>query len=340
MERSKVKPLLVAEISANHQQDLELAKKSILKAKEAGADSIKIQSYEPSCLTLNCKSDVFKIKDGLWKDSYLFDLYENACLPWEWHGILFDYARQIGIELFSTPFSQKALELLEDLKCPRYKIASFELIDPFFIFEVAKTKKPIILSTGIATQAEIQEAIKMCKKAGNHAITLLQCTSSYPAEIQDANLLSMPLLGQIFQVAYGLSDHTLGNLCAIVATALGASVIEKHFIIDKSLGGVDCAFSADFKEFRALSSAIKDAFKSLGRGEIRKTSDGIEKNRIFARSLYVKENIKKGEILSLKNIGSFRPYAGLHPSALPDILGKKARRDLEFGKPLSVDDFV
>lgn len=339
MKNTNCKPLIVAEISANHQQNLEIAKKSILMAKEAGADSVKIQSYDPSCLTLDSKSDIFQIKSGLWKDKNLFELYKEAFLPWEWHSILFDYAKSIGIEIFSTPFSQKALEVLEDLNCPRYKIASFELIDSFFIYEVAKTKKPIILSTGIATEAEIQEAVLMCKKAGNNDITLLQCTSEYPASIAQANLLAMPNLGKTFGVKYGLSDHTLGNLCAIVATTLGASLIEKHFIIDKKLGGVDSAFSMDFEEFKLLVKDINDTILSLGDGTIGRDEQAYKNQRSFARSLFVKKNIKAGEILSRENIGSFRPYAGLHPKYLMQVLGKKAKRDLDFSKPLSFDDF-
>ncbi|WP_104697148.1 MULTISPECIES: pseudaminic acid synthase [unclassified Helicobacter] len=339
MKKYNKKPLLVAEISANHQQDLEIAKKSILMAKKAGADSVKIQSYEPSCLTLDSKNDVFKIKDGLWKDENLFELYKKAYLPWEWHPILFKYAREIGIELFSTPFSQKGLEVLEDLKCPRYKIASFELIDPYFIYEVAKTQKPIILSAGIAIDAEIQEAIMMCRKAKNNDITLLQCTSEYPASIKDANLLAMVEFGKKYGVKYGLSDHTLGSLCSIVATALGASLIEKHFIISKTMGGVDSAFSMDFEDFSLLSKDVFDAFLSLGDGAIRKDDKEVKRQRTFARSLFVKKDIKQGEILSLENIGSYRPYAGVHPRFLKSVLGKRAKRDLEFSKPLSPEDF-
>lgn len=339
MKKYNKKPLLVAEISANHQQDLEIAKKSLLMAKNAGADSVKIQSYEPSCLTLDSKSDIFRIKEGLWKDERLFELYKKAFLPWEWHPILFDYAREINIELFSTPFSQKGLEILENLKCPRYKIASFELIDPYFIYEVAKTKKPIILSAGIATDTEIEEAIRMCKKAKNTDITLLQCTSAYPASIKDANLLAMVEFSKRYDVKYGLSDHTLGSLCAIVATSLGASLIEKHFMIDKSLGGVDSAFSMDFQEFSLLARDISEAFLSLGKGDIRKDEKEVKKQRVFARSLFVKKSIKKGEILSLDNIGSYRPYAGIHPRFLESVLGKRAKKDLDFSKPLSFDDF-
>lgn len=337
LEKNPQKPLLVAEISANHKQNLKIAKESIYKAKLAGADSVKIQSYEASCLTLDSDNEIFKIKSGLWAGRRLFELYEEAYLPWEWHEELFAYAREIGIELFSTPFSLKALELLEDLSCPRYKIASFELIDPSFIYEVARTQKPLILSTGIATESEIAEALEACHKAGNEDITLLQCTSAYPARIEDANLLAMLSLGARFGVKYGLSDHTLGTLCAVVATSLGASLIEKHFIIDKNLGGVDSAFSMDFEEFSALSRAISEAYGSLGSGELRQEES--VGGRVFARSLFVKKEVKKGEVLSGENIGSFRPYVGLHPRHLPEVLGRRAKRDLALGTPLSFEDF-
>lgn len=335
-----LKPFLVAEVSANHQQDLELAKKHILYAKKAGADAVKIQTYKPSCLTLDSKEEVFRINSNSpWDGRYLFELYQEAYLPWEWHQELFEYAKEVGIELFSSPFSYEALELLERLDCPRYKIASFECNDPLFIYEVAKTKKPIIISTGIALEEEIEEAVAMCKKAQNNQITLLQCTSSYPAPLDQANLLRMQTFAKKYGVQYGLSDHTLGNLCAIIATTLGASMIEKHFILDKNLGGVDSSFSMDFEEFSALSKDIKQTLLALGDCDYQADLEKIKKQRVFARSLFVKRAIKKGEKLSPDNIGSFRPNVGLPPRMLMDIMGKVATRDLDFSKPLSVDDF-
>ncbi|CBG40425.1 pseudaminic acid synthase [Helicobacter mustelae] len=331
-------PLLVAEISANHKQDLLLAKRHMQAAKHAGAHAIKIQTYRPSCLTLDSRDVIFRIEgDSPWEGRYLYDLYAEACLPWEWHGELFAYAKEIGIELFSSPFSLEALELLESLNCPRYKIASFECIDPLFIYEVASTKKPIVLSTGIALEEEIKEALEMCEKAGNSDITLLQCTSSYPAPLKEANLLAMQRFGE-YGVKFGLSDHTLGSLCAIIAAVLGASMIEKHFILERSLGGVDSSFSMEAEEFAQMAAQIQDSILALGDPHHKKTLEELRGKRVFARSLFVKKPIKKGERFTRENIGSFRPNHGMHPRFFSDILGRRASRDLEFAKPLLTQD--
>lgn len=335
MIKNPTPPLLVAEMSANHTKDLELAKATIKAAKDANADAIKIQTYQPSCLTLDSNLEIFKIRGGLWDGYRLYDLYTEAMLPWEWHDELFSYAKKIGIEIFSSPFSIKALELLENLNCPRYKIASFECIDTDFIYVVASTKKPIILSTGIATKVEIKEALNACLKAGCKDITLLQCTSAYPAKITDANLLGMVSLGEefaSFSVKWGLSDHTLGDLCAILATALGASMIEKHFILNKDIKSVDSEFSMDALEFSKMAKLIKESHAALGDGKLRENED--KNKRSFARSLFVTKKIKKGEILTRENVASLRPYAGLHPRHLDNIIGKKFKCDLDAGTPL------
>ncbi len=333
MVNNTTPPILVAEMSANHTQNIQLAKATIKAAKKANADAIKIQTYQPSCLTLNSDLEIFKIKGGLWDGYKLYDLYAKAMLPWEWHHELFEYANQIGIEIFSSPFSQKALELLEKLDCPRYKIASFECIDTDFIHIVASTKKPIILSTGIATQTEIEDALNICSKAGCTDITLLQCTSAYPAKITDANLLAMISLGKefaSFNVKWGLSDHTIGNLCALLSTALGASMIEKHFILNKDIKSVDHEFSMDAFEFTEMVKLIKEAHAALGNGELRKN----EGQRNFARSLFITKRLKKGEILTKESVASLRPYAGLHPKYLKDVIGKRLKCDLDAGTPL------
>ena len=335
-----LRPFIVAELSANHRQDIEIAKKSILVAKQAGADAVKIQTYKPSCLTLQHTSDFFKIKGGLWNGSYLFDLYSEAMLPWEWHLELFDYAKAVGIEIFSSPFSLEALEFLESLKCPRYKIASFECIDFDFVSAVARKQKPIIISTGIATKDEIQEAIKRCKEVGNNDITLLQCTSAYPAEIREANLKVMMSFKNEFGVKVGLSDHTLGDFCALLATALGADMIEKHFILDKSLGGADCDFSMDQKEFKSMCQAINLAVEAIGNGKIREDESEVSKKRIFARSLWVIKPIKKGEVITPDHIASLRPYVGMQPKYLSQVIGKQATRNLDFGEPLQQEDIM
>lgn len=335
------KPFVVAELSANHNQDLEIAKKSLIAIKECGADAIKIQTYTPDCLTLDCNNEYFQINSGtLWDGKTLHQLYEEAYMPWEWHSELFNLAKSLNIAIFSSPFSLKALELLEKLECPMYKIASFEITDTELIYEVAKTQKPIIISTGIGTQEEIQDALNMCKKAKNSNITLLKCTSSYPAPIQEANLLSMPELGKKYGVKYGLSDHTQGHLSAIIATTLGASMIEKHFILDKKLGGVDADFSLDKEEFAEMVDAIENTLLALGNPQPSINIDKLKKQRKFARSLFVCKDIKKGEKLTRENIRSVRPNDGLAPKHLKSLLGKTASRDLKFGKPLEAEDFL
>lgn len=334
------KPFVVAELSANHNQNLEIAKKSLIAIKKCGADAIKIQTYTPDCLTLDCNNEYFQINSGtLWDGRTLYQLYEEAYMPWEWHNELFNVAKSLNITIFSSPFSLKALELLEKLECPMYKIASFEITDTNLIYEVAKTQKPIIISTGIATEEEIYDALDMCKKAKNSNITLLKCTSSYPAPLQEANLLSMPELGKKYGVKYGLSDHTKGHLSAIIATTLGASMIEKHFILDKTLGGVDADFSLDEKEFEQMVCAIDSTILALGNTEPTINLEKLGKQRKFARSLFVCKDIKKGEMLTEENIRSIRPNDGLAPKHLKDLIGKKASKDLEFGKPLQMEDF-
>lgn len=331
---------IVAELSANHQQNLDIAKQSLRAIKECGADGVKLQTYTPECLTLNCNNEFFKIQSGtLWDKKTLFELYQEAYMPWEWHVELFNLAKDLDLKIFSSPFSLSALELLEKLDCPMYKIASFEITDINLIYEVAKTKKPIIISTGIGTHEEILDALEVCKKAENNDITLLKCTSSYPAEIKDANLASMVELGRKYNVKYGLSDHTLGNICPIIATALGAVMIEKHFILDKALGGVDSAFSMDKEEFKDMVKQVRTASVALGEKNPIINQEKFQKQRKFARSLFISKNIKKDEAFTLENLASIRPNDGIAPKYLNQVLGKRAKKDLYFGTPLSFDDF-
>ncbi|MDU7692689.1 MAG: pseudaminic acid synthase [Helicobacter sp.] len=339
---------LVAEISANHNNSLEIAIKTIKAAKEALANSVKIQTYTPDCLTLPVRSEIFKIKNTeLWDERYLHDIYKEGALPFAWHRDLFNAARDIDIVLFSSPFSLNALDLLESLDCPMYKIASFEILDCEFIYSVASTKKPMILSTGIAIKSEIEEALDACISAGCKDITLLLCTSSYPAPIKLANINRLKSLSDLgknknknVNIKVGLSDHTTSNLCAIMATTLGAQMIEKHFILDKSLGGLDASFSLDPIEFKQLALDIKNATLALGESALQESEDIKIKGRNFGRSLFIKAPIKKGEFLTRENIGSFRPNAGLHPRFLKEAIGKRATKDLDFGKPLFRDDFI
>lgn len=331
-------PLIIAELSANHNQDLDLALKHIQKAKEIGADCVKIQTYTPECLTLDSKKEHFKINGGLWDGIFLYDLYSRAYTPFEWHKELFEYAQKLGITLFSSPFSLKALELLESLSCPMYKIASFELTDLELIGQVARTKKPMILSSGIATDEEIGEALEVCKKAGVKDLTLLKCTSSYPANFEDANLLAMPTFAKKWGVKFGLSDHSAGFLLPVIATTLGASMIEKHFILNRSLGGADSAFSLNALEFEEMIKQVHLAYSALG--DMNYQNEICDSKRIFSRSIFVCKPIKKGEKITSSHLCIKRPNIGLHPRFLKKIIGKKALRDLEFGDALKKNDFI
>ena len=327
---------IIAELSANHNGSLQTALDSIKAAKEIGANAIKLQTSKPDGITLNSKNKDFMIDGGtLWDGKNLYELYKDAYTPWEWHKELFDYARSIDIDIFSTPFDKSAVDFLEQFNPSAYKIASFEITDYELIRYTASKQKPIIISTGIATIDEIQDAADICKSVGNHDIILLKCTSAYPAALEDANLLTIPNLSQTFGVITGFSDHTLGITAPIVATALGAKVIEKHFILDKSIGGADATFSLDKKEFEEMIKAVRDSKKLMGKVDYSLT-EKKKKSRQFARSLYISKDIKKGEIFTEDNIRSVRPGYGLHPKYLKDILGKVAEKDYKFGERLSL----
>ena len=326
---------IIAELSANHNGNLQNALDTIRAAKEIGANAIKLQTYTADTLTLNSDREDFIIKGGtLWDNKTLYELYKEAYTPWEWHQELFDYARSINIDIFSTPFDKNAVDFLEQFNPSAYKVASFEITDYELIRYTASKGKPVIISTGIATIDEIQDAVDICKRVGNHEIILLKCTSVYPAALEDANLLTIPNLAQTFGVVAGFSDHTLGTTAPVVATTLGAKVIEKHFILDKSIGGADAEFSLDKKEFEEMIKAVRDAEKLIGKVDYSMT-EKKKKSRQFARSLYISKDIKKGEIFSEDNIRSVRPGYGLHPKYLKDVLGKIAERDYEFGERLN-----
>ncbi len=330
------KTFIIAELSANHNHKKEIALESIKAAKEAGADAVKIQTYTADTLTLDCDNEYFQIKQGtLWDGTTLHKLYQQAYTPWEWHKELFDYAREIGIPLFSTPFDKTAVDFLEELNNPIIKIASFELVDIPLIEYAASKGKPMIMSTGIATLQEIQEAVDACHKVGNEDITLLKCTSAYPAPLNEANLLTIPDMKERFGCKVGLSDHTTGNIGACTAVALGAQVIEKHFIIDRSIGGPDAAFSMEKDEFAEMVKRIRETEECLGQVSY-ELSDKMKKNRKFARSLFACKDIKKGEIFTEKNIRSVRPGDGCSPKYLPELLGKASDRDYKFGEPIKI----
>lgn len=330
---------IIAELSANHGGKIEIAKETIKAAKEIGANAIKLQTYTADTLTLDSDNEDFIIKGGtLWDNKKLYDLYKEAYLPWEWHKELFDYAREIGIDIFSSPFDKTAVDFLEEFNPSAYKIASFEITDYELIRYTASKGRPIIISTGIATIDEIQDAVDICRAEGNDNIILLKCTSAYPAALEEANLLTIPNLAETFGVISGFSDHTLGTTAPVVATTLGAKVIEKHFILDKSIGGADADFSLDKEEFREMIKAVRDTEKLLGKVDYSMT-EKKKKSRQFSRSLYVAEDIKAGEVISEKNVRSVRPGYGSHPKYLKDILGKRALHDLFMGAPVKMDMF-
>ncbi len=332
---------IIAELSANHGGEISIAKETIRVAKEIGANAIKLQTYTADTITLDCDKEDFIIKGGtLWDNKKLYDLYKEAYLPWEWHKELFDYAREIGIDIFSSPFDKTAVDFLEQFSPIAYKIASFEITDYELIRYTASKGKPIIISTGIATIDEIQDAVDICRGEGNSNIVLLKCTSAYPAPLEDANLKMIPNLAETFGVLSGFSDHTLGSTAPITAVALGAKVIEKHFILDKSIGGADVDFSLDKKEFSEMIKAVRDAEKLLGKVDYSMT-EKKKKSRQFSRSLYVAKDIKKGDIITEENVRSVRPGYGLHPKYLNDLLGKIADKDYEFGCQVKMNkDFV
>lgn len=325
---------IIAELSANHGGKLEIAKETIKAAKEIGANAIKLQTYTADTLTLNSDHEDFIIKGGtLWDNKKLYELYQEAYLPWEWHKELFHYAREIGIDIFSSPFDKSAVDFLEQFNPSAYKIASFEITDYELIRYTASKGRPIIISTGIASIDEIQDAVDICRSEGNKDIVLLKCTSSYPAPLEEANLLTIPNLAQTFGVIAGFSDHTLGATAPIVASTLGAKVIEKHFILDKSIGGADADFSLDKEEFKAMITAVRNTEKLLGKVDYSMT-EKKKKSRQFSRSLYVAKDIKKGEIFTEENIRSVRPGYGMHPKYLNAVLGQVADRDYTFGEAL------
>jgi len=323
---------IIAELSANHNGSLETAIETIRAAKRASADAIKLQTYTADTMTIDVKADDFLLSQGtIWDGKYLHDLYKEAYTPWEWHEELFKVAKEEGLVCFSSPFDPTAVELLEKLNAPAYKIASFEITDIPLIELVASKGKPVIISTGIAGQEDIELALDACKRMGNNDIALLKCTSSYPAPIDEANMVMVKDLAERYGVISGLSDHTIGNTVPLVATCFGAKIIEKHFILDKSIGGPDASFSMDEQEFTEMVKAVREAEKAIGKVDYTLT-EKQKKGRDFSRSLYVVEDIKAGEVITEKNVRSIRPGFGLHPKYFKEVLGKKAIRDLKRGE--------
>ena len=339
MAKNEHHVFVIAELSANHNGSLATAIETIRAAKRTGADAIKFQTYTADTLTLDCDESDFVIKGGtIWDGKKLHDLYKEAYTPWVWHEQLFEVAKEEGLVCFSSPFDKTAVDFLETLHCPIYKIASFEITDIPLIEYVAKQGKPIIISTGIASYEDIHLAVETCRKVGNDNITLLKCTSSYPAPVAEANLAMMQQLAIDFKVKIGLSDHTLGSTVPVIATALGAEVIEKHFILDRSIGGPDASFSMNEIEFTAMVKAIREAEVAVGTSSYELSPKQVA-GKDFSRSLYVAEAINKGDIITEATIKSVRPGFSLHPKHLPEILGKTAIRDLKKGERITLSDF-
>jgi len=327
---------IIAELSANHNGNLETAIETIRAAKRAGADCIKLQTYTADTMTIDCKKDDFIIKGTIWEGSNLYKLYQEAYTPWEWHEELFRIAKEEGLICFSSPFDKTSVDFLESLNVPAYKIASFEITDIPLIEYVASKGKPMILSTGIAELTDIELALNACHKMGNYDLALLKCTSSYPAPIEEANTTMIKDLAERFNVISGLSDHTLGATVPIVSTVLGAKIIEKHFILDRDIGGPDASFSMNEQEFTSMVKAIREATKAVGVVDYTLTQKQ-RKGKDFSRSLYIVEDIKRGQVLTKENIRSIRPGFGLHPKHLKDVIGEKVMFDLEKGTPFSFE---
>ncbi len=330
---NKNETYIIAELSANHNQDLSIALKLVEEAAKAGASAIKLQTYTPDTITLNCKTDLFKISGtNLWNDQYLYDLYNKAYTPWEWHKILFEKAKELGMDAFSSPFDVTAVDFLESLNVPCYKIASCEITDHILIKRIAETKKPVIISSGMASAGELEEAVSLLRKYGTPEICMLKCTAEYPAKPEDANLLTIKNMMNTFNVIGGLSDHTLGIEVPIASVCLGAKVIEKHFTLSRQSGSPDDAFSLEPIEFKQMVDSIRIVEKTFGKvtyGGVK----GEQEMKKFRRSLFFIKDMKKGEIIDESCVKSVRPGYGLHTKYYWNILGKTVNCDVKYGEP-------
>jgi pseudaminic acid synthase len=326
-------PFLIAEMSGNHNGDIDRARRLIDAAREAGADAVKLQTYTADTITMDVDRPEFRLEGGLWAGRSLHELYREAHTPWEWHPALFEHARNVGIAIFSSPFDPTAIDFLEGLRAPAYKIASFELIDLPLIHKAAATGKPLIMSTGMASLGEIADAVATARDAGNDNIALLHCVSGYPTPVEDCDLRTIPHMAEAFGLPVGLSDHTMGVAVPVAAVALGAIIVEKHFTLARSDGGPDAAFSLEPAEFKAMVDACRVAHAALG--SVSYTLKPSEAGgRTFRRSLYVNRDVSAGTVLTNDHIRSIRPGLGLAPKYLPDLLGRVATRDLKRGEPV------
>lgn len=331
---------IIAEISCNHNQDLNVALQLVEEAAKCGANAIKLQTYTPDTITLDCKTDIFKIKNtNLWDDQYLYDLYKKAYTPWEWHPILFNRAKDLGMDAFSSPFDTTAVDFLESLNTPFYKIASCEITDHILLKKIAQTKKPVIISSGMASKIELQEAVDILRINGTHDICMLKCTAEYPAKQDDANLITIKDMVESFNVIGGLSDHTLGIEVPIASILLGAKVIEKHFTLSRDSGSPDDAFSLTPNEFKQMVDSIRIIEKTIGKityGGVK----GEEAMKKFRRSLFFVKDMKSGQIIDDTCIRSIRPGNGLHTKYYDDIIGKKTSTDIDRGTPVTLGSFI
>lgn len=331
------KTFIIAELSANHNHSFETARKTIKAMRDAGADAVKLQAYTADTITIDCDNEYFRINQGtLWDGVTLYELYQQAYTPWEWQPELKKYAESLGMICFSTPFDNSAVDFLEEMDVPAYKIASFEIQDIPLIEYAASKGKPMIISTGIATLADIEEAVNACRRVGNDKIALLKCTSAYPAPVEEANLKTIPHMAEAFGVVTGLSDHTLGSSVAIAAAALGAKIIEKHFILDRNMGGPDAAFSMEPDEFALMVKSVREVEKALGKVDYT-LSEKVKKSRVFSRSLFAVKDIKAGDKFTEENVRSIRPGYGLHPKYLKEVLGHNSKVSLKKGTPISIN---
>lgn len=337
-EINKTSPVfIIAELSANHNGSIDTALETVRAAKRAGANCIKLQTYTAETITIDSRKPDFIIEGTIWNGRNLFDLYKEAYTPWEWHSAIMKAAEDEGLLCFSSPFDPSSVEFLETLGVPAYKIASFEITDIPLIELVASKGKPVIISTGIATEEDIRLALEACYRMGNKDVALLKCTSSYPAPIEEANMVMVKDFADKFDIISGLSDHTMGSTVPVVATCFGAKIIEKHFILDRSIGGPDASFSMNEQEFKEMVEAVRSAEKAMGKVDYTLTEKQA-KGKDFARSLYFVKNVSAGEIISEENVRSIRPGFGMHPKNFPDILGKVLVRDVEKGDPVQWED--
>lgn len=326
---------IIAELSANHNGDLSVALETVRAAKRAGANCIKLQTYTADTITIDSDQEDFQVKGTIWEGKNLYELYQEAYTPWEWHKEIMQVAKEEGLICFSSPFDPTSVDFLEELDVPAYKIASFEITDIPLIEYVASKGKPVIISTGIATTEDIELALDACNRMGNNQIALLKCTSSYPAPLEEANMVMVKDFQERFGVISGLSDHTMGSTAPVVATCFGAKIIEKHFILDRSIGGPDASFSMNEQEFAEMVKAVREAEKAIGKIDY----DLTEKQKAgknFSRSLYVVEDIKAGDVITKENVRSIRPGYGAHPKHLEAALGKKITKDVERGTPFNL----